>query len=156
MDAKLASDNRGVEFTSMHPEDIERVLKIERSIYAFPWTRGNFEDSLASGYTARLLRDGNQLLGYAVMMRILDEAHLLNISIIPQRQHAGLGSLLLASLCDEARKYGALRMILEVRQSNLAGRAFYQRRGFAQIGERADYYPAKHGREAALVLEKII
>lgn len=156
MDTKLVSETRTVEFTSMHPEDIDLVLDIEGRIYAFPWTRGNFEDSLASGYTAWLMRDGNQLLGYAVMLRILDEVHLLNISIIPERQHAGLGSLLLAALCEEARKHGALRMILEVRQSNLVGRAFYDRHGFTQIGERTDYYPAKQGREAALVLEKII
>jgi len=140
----------------MRPEDIEPVLQIEQGIYAFPWTRGNFEDSLASGYTARLLRHGTQLLGYAVMMEILDEAHLLNISIISGRQRAGLGSLLLESLCAEARRRGVVRMMLEVRTSNAAGSAFYRRHGFAQIGERTDYYPAKQGREAALVLEKKI
>lgn len=142
--------------TPMQAEDIDHVLSIEQSIYAFPWTRRNFEDSLASGYTARLMRDGTQLLGYAVMMQVVDEVHLLNISIIPERQHAGLGSLLLEFLCDEARSHGTLRMILEVRQSNVAGRAFYGRHGFTQIGERADYYPAEQGREAALVMERFI
>ncbi|MCX7175144.1 MAG: ribosomal protein S18-alanine N-acetyltransferase [Proteobacteria bacterium] len=140
----------------MQAEDIELVLDAEQRIYAFPWTRGNFEDSLASGYTARLMRDGNQLVGYAVMMLILDEAHLLNISIVSGRQQAGLGSLLLESMCEEARSLGAQRMVLEVRQSNVAGRAFYDRHGFAQIGVRTDYYPAEQGRESALVLEKIL
>jgi len=140
----------------MHAEDIESVLDIERSIYAFPWTRGNFEDSLASGYTAWLMRDGKQLLGYAVMMGILDEAHLLNISIISGRQRGGLGSLLLRSLYEDAKSHGAVRMILEVRESNVVGRGFYRRHGFIQIGERTDYYPAQQGREAAMVLEKRI
>jgi ribosomal-protein-alanine N-acetyltransferase len=47
-------------------------------------------------------------------------------------------------------------MMLEVRTSNIAGCAFYRRHGFTQIGERTGYYPAKQGRESALVLEKMI
>ena len=156
MGAAPGPGTRPYEFSPMLAEDVVTVLEIEEDIYAFPWTRGNFEDSLASGYTAWLMRDGKQLVGYAVMMRILDEAHLLNISIIPERQHAGLGSLMLETLCDEARSHGVARMILEVRESNAVGRAFYQRHGFLRIGERSDYYPAEHGREAALVLEKKI
>lgn len=156
MDATLCVGERAYQLTSMRPEDIESVLDIEQGIYAFPWTRGNFEDSLASGYTAWLLCEGRQLLGYAVMMEILDEAHLLNISIISGRQRAGLGSLLMQSLCAEAKCHGAVRMMLEVRMSNIAGYAFYRHHGFNQIGERTDYYPAKQGREAALVLEKKI
>jgi len=156
MAATLICRSPRLEITPMRPEDIDFVLDIERSTYIFPWTRGNFEDSLVAGYSARLIRDGNELLGYAVMMQILDEAHLLNISIIPERQHEGLGSLLLEALFEEARAYGALRMVLEVRQANLDGRAFYLRHGFTQIGERREYYPAQKGREAALVLEKEI
>lgn len=147
---------RDIEFSSMEPADIDDVLDAERAIYAFPWTRANFEDSLASGYITRLMRGGRLLLGYAVMMRILDEAHLLNISVIASRQRDGLGSLLLGTLCAEARTFGARRMILEVRQSNEGGRAFYRHHGFAEIGQRRDYYPAKAGREAALVMEKAL
>lgn len=154
MDAIAIAGTRSCEFADMRSEDIESVLDIEQRIYAFPWTRGNFEDSLASGYVARLLRDGKKLLGYAVMMRIADEVHLLNITVVPERQHKGLGGFLLESLCVDARKGGAVCVVLEVRESNIAGRAFYQRHGYVQIGERKDYYPAVHGREAALVLEK--
>jgi len=156
MDAVSAARTAGFQLGAMHADDIAPVLDIEQQIYAFPWTRGNFEDSLASGYTCRLLRHGKRLVGYGVMMRIVDEAHLLNITIVTDRQRTGIGSLLLRSLCDEARSHGAARVILEVRASNGAGHAFYRRHGFVQIGERMDYYPAKHGREAALVLEKQI
>ena len=156
MNAVLRPDTTRIDYAPMLVEDLESVLAAERRIYGFPWTRGNFEDSLASGYSSWLMREGKQLLGYAVMMRIHDEVHLLNISILPERQHAGLGSGLLRYMCAEARSHGAVRMILEVRQSNGPGREFYGRHGFAQIGERPDYYPAQHGREAALVLEKKI
>lgn len=143
-----------IAYTPMRRENLDSVLAIERSIYPFPWTRGNFEDSLAADYVARLMWNETQQVGYAVMMRVVDEVHLLNITIVAERQQAGFGTLLLRSLIDEARGCEASRMILEVRQSNLGGRAFYKRHGFSQIGERADYYPAKQGRETALVLEK--
>jgi len=144
------------EFVPMQSGDLDAVLAAERRIYAFPWTRGNFDDSLASGYGAWLMLDGASLLGYAVMMLVLDEAHLLNISIVPERQRAGMGSTLLEQLLAEAAGRGALRMFLEVRPSNLAARAFYLRHGFVQVGERPAYYPAHQGREAALVLERAL
>jgi len=139
---------------AMNSNDLDAVLAMERRIYDFPWTRGNFLDSLAAGYSSWLMREGGQLLGYAVMMRVLDEAHLLNISIAPERQRAGLGSWLLQRLFELARGQGAARMYLEVRRSNVSGREFYLRHGFVQIGERPDYYPAKNAREDALVLER--
>lgn len=142
------------EITALNPDDLDAVLAMEQRIYAFPWTRGNFIDSLTAGYSTWLMREGQLLLGYAVMMRVLEEAHLLNISIVPERQRSGLGSLLLQHLFEVARGQGAARMYLEVRQSNVSGCGFYLRHGFAQIGERPDYYPAQYGREAALVMER--
>lgn len=141
-------------FAAMNDGDIDAVLAMEQRIYAFPWTRGNFVDSLVSGYSAWMMREGDRMLGYAVMMLVLDEAHLLNISILPERQRTGLGSRLLQHLFEVARAHGAARMYLEVRQSNVTGCSFYLRHGFARIGERPDYYPARNGRETALVLER--
>ncbi|MDD5176934.1 MAG: ribosomal protein S18-alanine N-acetyltransferase [Sterolibacterium sp.] len=139
-------------FVPMKPSDLDAVLAVEQRVYAFPWTRGNFVDSLASGYSSWLMRDGEGMLGYAVMMLVLDEAHLLNISIVPERQQAGFGSVLLEHLFAVARSQAAVRMLLEVRPSNVAARAFYDRHGFVGIGERPGYYPAHQGREAALVM----
>jgi ribosomal-protein-alanine N-acetyltransferase len=144
------------EFAPMQAGDLDAVMAIERSIYEFPWTRGNFEDSLSSGYGAWLMRDGVNLLGYAVMMLVLDEAHLLNISIVPERQRSGMGSALLNYLRNFAAGRGVVRMLLEVRPSNASGLAFYKRHGFVQVGERPDYYPARQGRETAWVLERML
>lgn len=132
--------------------DIDGVIAAEQRIYDFPWTRGNFADSLAAGYSAWRLLEAGRTSGYAVMMLALDEAHLLNISVVPERQRHGLGRRLLDHLCAVARGRGATRMLLEVRRSNQAGRAFYERHGFHAIGERRGYYAARHGREDAIVM----
>jgi ribosomal-protein-alanine N-acetyltransferase len=134
--------------------DLDAVAAAEARIYAFPWTRGNFADSLAAGHEAWLAEQGGRMIGYAVVMQVLDEAHLLNISVLPELQRGGRGSALLGHLWGRARQRAATRMLLEVRPGNLAGQEFYLRHGFVEIGRRRDYYPAHEGREDAIVMAR--
>jgi ribosomal-protein-alanine N-acetyltransferase len=140
----------------MTADDLSAVLAIENDIYEFPWTRGNFRDSLESGYSCWLYRDGADLVGYAVVMLALDEAHLLNLSIARATQRRGYGRQLLEEVSAVARGHGARSMFLEVRPTNLAGRELYARSGFRQVGLRRSYYPAHGGREDALVLSRTL
>ena len=94
------------------------------------------------------------MIGYAIMMRVLDEVHLLNISVLPELQRCGRGSALLTQLFDLARAQGATRMLLEVRPGNVSGQALYRRHGFVEIGRRRDYYPAHEGHEDAIVMAR--
>lgn len=143
-----------LEFEPMQPDDLDRVMVAETQIYPFPWTRGNFADSLVSGHRAWVARARGQLVGYGVVTITLDEAQLLNISVVPERQGEGLGRQLIDHLMADARACRAARMFLEVRPSNRAGRALYERCGFLQVGLRKGYYPAADGREDALVMAR--
>lgn len=136
----------------MRMRDIDAVVGIERNAYSFPWTRLNFSDSLASGYSAWACRSGGELVAYAVMMLVLDEAHLLNVTVAPDWQRRGCGMLMMHHLFSTARAHGAKRMFLEVRPSNESGIALYRRCGFERIGLRRAYYPASPGREDAVVM----
>jgi len=138
-------------FVPMIEPDLDIVVEVERAIYAFPWTRGNFRDSLRAGYSCWVIRDEAELLGYAVMMLAAGEAHLLNLSVAAHRQQQGHGRALLAHLVGVARDHGARVLFLEVRPSNEAGKRLYAGSGFEQIGVRRGYYPAQGGREDALV-----
>jgi ribosomal-protein-alanine N-acetyltransferase len=139
-------------YPPMTEADLDAVAEAEGRIHAFPWTRGNFADSLAAGHDAWLALEDGCFTGYGVMMQVLDEAHLLNISVLPELQRSGRGSALLLQLCDLARTRGARRMLLEVRPGNLSGQGFYKRHGYVEIGRRHDYYPAHEGREDAIVM----
>ena len=92
MNAVLAAQ---VEVLPLSHGDIDEMLAVERRIYPFPWTRGNFVDSIASGYSAWGYRVDGELVGYFVLMMAVDEAHLLNISVAAQRQRMGFGARLL-------------------------------------------------------------
>ncbi len=141
-------------YRGMTEADLDAVAAAEARIYAFPWTRGNFADSLAAGHEAWLAQEAGRMVGYAIVMQVVDEAHLLNISVLPELQRGGRGSDLLAHLLDQARQRAATRMLLEVRPGNLAGQGFYRRHGFVEIGRRRDYYPAHAGREDAIVMAR--
>lgn len=140
-------------FEPMLLSDLEAVAAVESDIYPFPWTRGNFHDALAAGYSAWMLRDGRrELIAYSIVMIAIDEAHLLNLSVARGYQRCGYGWRTLEWMARRARGYGARSMLLEVRPSNQDALRLYARYGFARIGTRRGYYPAHGGREDAIVM----
>lgn len=138
----------------MAPADLDDVERIEADVYAFPWTRKNFADSISSGYSAWVVRESGVLLGYCVLMMVLDEGHLLNISVAKSAQGRGVGRLLLEWTEKVAVSLGARTVLLEVRPSNPLAQGFYERHRFEKIGVRRNYYPAPSGREDAIVMRK--
>ncbi|MCC2633165.1 MAG: rimI [Ramlibacter sp.] len=139
-------------FEPMTEDRLEHVVAIERRAYAHPWTRGNFADSLRSGYHAQILGAGDAVLGYFVAMLGVDEVHLLNITVEPAWQGQGWGRVMLDALAIWSRAQGAQWLWLEVRTTNLRAQQVYQRYGFRRVGERRGYYPADQGREDAIVM----
>ena len=139
-------------FEPMTEADLDEVVAIERAAYAHPWTRGNFADSIRSGYQAQLLCAGNTVLGYFVAMKGVDEVHLLNITVAPACQGQGWGRVMLDALAIWARGQGAQWLWLEVRTSNARAQEVYLRYGYRRVGERKNYYPAAGGREDAIVM----
>ena len=139
-------------FRPLVEEDLETVMAVERDLYEHPWTPGNFRDSLNAGYSCWVMIGERGLIGYAVLMLGAGEAHLLNLSIARSAQRQHHGTRLLRHLVGVTRRYGASRLFLEVRPSNLAARALYARNGFVEVGTRRGYYPARKGREDAIVL----
>lgn len=133
---------------------LEGVMAIEEAIYPFPWSRGNFVDSIAAGYLAWTLNgvDG-ELIAYCVAMRGAAELHLLNITVTTAAQRRGHARRLLAELVAKARGEGMETLWLEVRASNQVARAVYLCMGFSEVGVRRNYYPAPAGtREDAIVM----
>lgn len=135
------------------PARLELLMAVEASAYTHPWTRGNFIDAMAAGYQCQLLMAQDELLGYFIAMRGVDEAHLLNITVAPRHQRQGWAHLLLDALALWARAHGAQWLWLEVRASNLRAQQIYHRHGYRRVGERKHYYPGENGqREDAIVM----
>ena len=136
----------------MQVDDLDVVLEIELRAYPFPWTRGIFEDCLRADYMAWVLDVEGAIAGYFLMSLAAGEAHVLNICVAPEQQGHGHGRRLLRALIQLARTRGAQRIFLEVRPSNRRAIALYDMEGFNEIGRRPRYYPARDGREDAIVM----
>jgi ribosomal-protein-alanine N-acetyltransferase len=141
------------QFQPMTEDWLHEVVRLERLVYPHPWTRGNFSDSLRSGYQAQLLSVEGRLLGYFVAMKGVDEVHLLNITVAPEYQRQGWGRLMLDALALWSRAQSGQWLWLEVRASNTRAQRIYEEHGYRRVGERKSYYPAEAGRrEDAVVM----
>jgi ribosomal-protein-alanine N-acetyltransferase len=141
-------------FRPMSEMDLEKVMVIEESVYEFPWSIGIFQDCLSVGYCCWILEQEDSVSGYGIMSVLAGEAHILNLCIKSDLQNNGLGKEMIDYLIDLARAHHADVMFLEVRPSNGQALKIYEKSGFDEVGSRKDYYPAKFGREDALILAK--
>jgi ribosomal-protein-alanine N-acetyltransferase len=138
----------------MTEADLPRIHRIELASYEYPWSLGNFADSLKAGYSMWVCDAGDEVIGYYVMMAAAGEAHLLNLTVEPMWRRHGLGRELLEHCLARARDHHADSVFLEVRPSNTAGIGLYHSSGFVDLAVRRDYYPARDGREDALIMKK--
>lgn len=139
-------------YRHMRMSDLIEVARLEKALYAFPWSLGNFRDSVTADYDCWVVTHGETVIGYAVLMVALDEAHLLNFAVAAEWQNQGIGRGFLKHMVEVARVAGCQIVYLEVRPSNFAARHLYRVMGFQQIAIRPEYYPANGGREDALFL----
>ncbi len=136
----------------MTVDDLARVMEIEPRAYEFPWSEGIFRDCLRVGYCCWCCEHEDELVGYGVMSVAAGESHILNLTVRPESQGQGIGRRMLENFIRLARRHNADTLMLEVRPSNTTAIHLYASIGFNEIGRRANYYPARGGREDALIL----
>ena len=138
----------------MIPADLSAIHEIELASYDYPWSLGNLADSLVAGYSMWVLEVEGEVMGYYVLMAAAGESHLLNLTIAPIWRRHGLGRDLLKHCMTRASDLKADSVFLEVRTSNTAAIALYHDHGFVDLAVRRAYYPAREGREDALIMKK--
>lgn len=136
----------------MTESDLDEVAKVEGRAYEFPWTHQIFRDCLRAGYGCFVLATHAEIIGYFVLSVAANEAHVLNVCVDPSEQGNGYGRRLMKRMLDLARWHRAERVFLEVRPSNPGAIKLYLDLGFRDIGRRPRYYPARNGREDAIVM----
>jgi ribosomal-protein-alanine N-acetyltransferase len=140
-------------FEPLTPATLDAILPIEQAAYSHPWSHINFADSLRAGYQMQQLKAENEVIGYFVAMKGVDEVHLLNLTVAPAHQNQGWARVMLDALAVWARGQGALWLWLEVRASNLRAQRIYEAHGYRRVGIRKRYYPATgNEREDAVVM----
>ena len=137
----------------MQDGDLEQVVAIERLVQSHAWSAIQFQDALAS-YQCTVYAQAHQVLGFCILQPVLDEANLLLMAIHPSEQGKGLGYALLDHSIAQL-KNSPIQIFLEVRESNKAAIALYEKSGFHQIDLRKNYYPNVDGsKEHAIIMVK--
>jgi [ribosomal protein S18]-alanine N-acetyltransferase len=140
-----------IRLRKMTRADLPSVMAIEKQNYDFPWSEDIFTDCFQAGYRCWVALSQDKVVGYCLMSLAVGEAHILNVSVDPNEQGQGIGRKMMESLIAYARGR-AETMFLEVRPSNPVAITLYENLGFNEIGVRKAYYPAKDGREDAIML----
>ncbi|NIP72598.1 MAG: ribosomal protein S18-alanine N-acetyltransferase [Gammaproteobacteria bacterium] len=145
-------DSEQLHFRPMRRADLAQVMAVERDGYEHPWTEGIFLDCLRVGYYCRVLELEGRIVAYGVMSSGAGESHVLNLCVHPGSRCQGFGRAMLEHLVEVARRVHSQAVLLEVRPSNKAAVRLYSSLGFNEVGVRWAYYPARDGREDALVM----
>ncbi|MEW6682602.1 MAG: ribosomal protein S18-alanine N-acetyltransferase [Nitrospirota bacterium] len=135
--------------------DLDVVLAIERASFAQPWTEDMFRAELTENPSARFFVAvaGGDIVGYIGGWFVVDELQVVSLAVRPDARRRRVASRLLAHLFDHA---GApvRRASLEVRRSNRAAIAMYERFGFRPAGVRRGYYDEP--KEDAVLMERVV
>ena len=134
-------------------EDLDDVRRAESLGFPNPWHRSTYLEQLGYPRAVFLVATRNGIFaGHALSWMVIDEMHLLKIAVMPESRRAGVGRRLLAASESRCVALGARSCFLEVRRSNDAARAFYEKMGYANVGVRPGYY--EDIGEDAIVLRK--
>lgn len=146
-----------IELFPMQRKDCEAVYEIAKESLPEHWSLQGVCDVLrydSSIYYVAYCKDCDEIVGFAGVMLVAEEAELLNIAVKPSYQNQGVGQLLLAKVMKQSAEQGAERILLEVRKSNVQALHLYKENFFSELGIRKAYY--NNPTEDAIIMERII
>ena len=142
-------------FAPMLIKDLHEVYFIEQSVFSYHWNYRNFLSSVAQENDGWVMRnEAGKLIGYFILMEIVDEMHLLKIAVDGNFHGQGYGRLLMDKVVEVAREAEMESVLLEVSPTNEPAVGLYRKTGFETIGVRKGYYVDT--KEDALVMRLML
>ena len=135
-----------MEIIKMTKEDAGELEALDKLCFSVPWSEKSFieeaENPLATYFVAK---ENNEIIGYGGIWQVQDEGQITNIAVHPDTRKKGIASAILEKLIGEAKS--SERIVLEVRESNIAAICLYEKFGFKNCGIRKNFYhsPAENG-----------
>lgn len=137
----------------INEQDFERLFEIEQAAHLVPWSLGTLKNNQGERYLNFKLLKNQEIIGFVICQKVLDEATLFNLAIEPDYQGQGWGKYLLEQLIEQLRQHKVQTLWLEVRSTNQIAKKLYLQYGFNEVDIRKNYYPTPEGgREDAVVM----
>ncbi len=139
----------------MDAADLERVMEVERRAFKSPWSTELFQQELKHAWSTVLLAEEigagqAPIVGFLIYWLVVDEVHVINVAVDPERRREGVARTLLAECIERSRARGARLATLEVRRSNQAAIRLYENFAFRSVSIRVGYYSDEN--EDAIVM----
>jgi ribosomal-protein-alanine N-acetyltransferase len=128
-----------IEIRRIDEEGAKCAAELEKLCFSEPWSEKAILEEAERGFFVAAYIDG-EFAGYAGMLCVLDERDVCNIATVPEFRGKGVGRALTSALIESARESGASVIMLEVRKSNAAAIALYEKAGFTLVGQRKNFY----------------
>ena len=128
-----------IEIRKIDEESARLAAELEKLCFSEPWSEKAILEEAERGFFVAAYIDGD-IAGYAGMLCVLDERDVCNIATVPHFRGKGVGRALTDALIASARESGASVIMLEVRKSNAAAIALYEKAGFTLVGQRKNFY----------------
>ena len=143
-----------VSFRPMTLADLDPVMAIERSSFAYPWSMRFFLQELRVQCSRAMVAEiEGKVAGYILFWLLPDAIDVHNIAVHTRFRRCGIGRALMQRVLGQARERGAVRVTLEVRRSNIPAQRLYKSLGFVTTGVRKGYYSDDGEDALAMVLE---
>jgi ribosomal-protein-alanine N-acetyltransferase len=142
-----------IELRSVEPFDLAIAAAIHSACFAEPWSTDSLAQLLAMpgafGFLA--LRAGTPV-GLMIVQATGEDADLLTLCVLPEQRRQAIATRMLDGAREMLRAQGCRRLLLEVADDNLPGKALYGKTGLRQVNRRRAYYQRGSASVDALVL----
>lgn len=140
-------------FAQMKEKHVAQVAALEKKCFSEPWSEKSIASELENELALWIVaEDDGKVLGYVGSQTVMGESDMMNIAVCPDWRRQGIAAGLIVGLIGALKLRGSHSLTLEVRPSNEAAKALYEKLGFTQVGRRKNYY--RNPKEDALILRK--
>lgn len=125
----------------MSNTDIDSVTEISSLCFSVSWSKDSYIKELSNPLAKYLVaKIDDKVVGFMGTWIVLDESDITNVAVHPAHRNRGIASKLIEAMLDYCKKQNCTAYTLEVRSSNIAAIALYEKHNFKQEGIRKGYY----------------
>lgn len=130
-----------IEIRKASREDLPGLALLEQESFSDSWSQSALEETLKNPLSCILIALwGKEVVGYCIFYQILDEVEIVRVAVVSEHRRKGIGEMLLQKLKNISLEQGVKKLLLDVREGNLAARALYEKQGFGVDGLRKRFY----------------
>ncbi len=142
-----------MKIVTMNTDHVSQIAELEKICFSDPWDDRSIASELTNPLSYWLVaEEGEMVAAYVGSQTVLGETDMMNIAVHPGFRRRGYAETLVNALIEGLTERKSQCLTLDVRESNHAAIALYEKLGFTQIGLRKNYY--RHPKENALILRK--